>query len=251
MPKLLLSLVAALAVGGSAAGGVVYLASRGGAEEELRPAQALEPTSGLPAAEVTTPQSLSASPSAQGQLWRWGNVAIVIPPDPHLFVFTSGLPPDGAGLGLEILRDTEPGDNVKSSVLVDADTGAIVRDEVLPEDQAVMDAVLQSITVGSLDRRIAPWPYENALPADAVRETAADVSFIRPVPASGIHVYGGLGDPGGYFVGITNGRSTLVIDAELNGGVFSADFTHVLPEDREAFERWVSQIKVCAVDVKC
>jgi len=216
----------------------------------LTPTPSPEPTPTPAPAETATP---TPAPAAKGQLWRWVNVTVVKPERPDIFVFRSVLP-DGTRWGVEIMRVREPKTvteaELVSSVLIDAETGAIVREEVLPEDRAAIDEVLRTLKVGPLDRATAPWPYSAELPADLPRETAGGMSFLRPDPASGIHLTGGLADPGGEFIGITNGRSTVVIGLDSTGSL-DVDSAHVVPEDREVLERWASQVKLCGVEVEC
>jgi hypothetical protein len=271
-PTFVAPLVAVVLIG---AGAVAYFAVAGaGSGEEAPPAQLTatpmpsptEQTSATPTAEPTptpapaeTPTATpTPAPAARGQLWRWVNVTVVIPEDSDVFVFSSGLPPDGAGYGVEIRRvryvyqpETLTEAELVSSVLIDAETGAIVREEVLPEDRAVIDEVLRTLKVGPLHRATAPWPYSAELPGDLPRETTPNgISFITPSSETGLQVYGAINDPGGYGVGITNGRSTVTISLDSTGGL-NVDSAHVVAEDREVLERWASQVKLCGVDLEC
>ena len=250
MPKLFLPLLVVVAIGGATAGGGVYLASRGETVEEVpRPAADLQTT------PTATPTTQPDEAPVKGQLWRWMNVTVVIPEGSDVYVTEESVPPDimppDGGSGLRLNRDTNPNDTTWSAVLIDAATGTMLREEVLPEDRAAIDQVLGTLKVVPLDRATAPWPYNGDPPRALSRETAGDMSFIRPTPDTGLRVYGGIEDPGGgEFIGITNGRSaaTVTIDATAK---LVASTTSVLQEDEIVFERWLAAVKLCGRGVEC
>jgi hypothetical protein len=242
--KVLLPLMALVAAGGTVAGGGVYLATRGGAEEEAPPA-----------AQATATASPLVTPDVKGQLWRWVNVTVVIPEGSDVYALLKhyGMdvnPPDG-GPVLEIVRDANPSDEYASSLLIDADTGGILRDNVRDEDRQAIDQVFQTLAVSPLDLAAAPWPYKNEVPPDIRRDSAGGLSFVRPGPDTGLDVYIALSDPGGVeVVGLRNGRSvaTAFLDS---GGNLVKDLSHVVPADLPPFERWLAALRLCGQEVEC
>ncbi len=256
MPKLLLLLLALVAIGGSAAGGGLYLASRGETVEEVPP-----PTGDPQALPTVPPTAPPATPPA-GQLWRWVNVTVVIPEGSDVFVSEEGVPPSikppNGGTALRIMRvryvyqpETLTEAELVSSVLIDAENGAILREEVLAEDRPAIDQVLQTLTVGPLNPATAPWPYNGEPPSDLARESFGNISFIRPSPDSGLYVYTAIGDPGGGAgIGAKNGRSVALAYVDSAGRLVT-DTTHVLPEDVAVFDGWLTTVKLCGSEVQC
>ena len=249
MPKLFLPLLAVVAIGGATAGGGVYLASRGETVEEVpRPAADLQTT------PTATPTTQPEQPPVKGQLWRWVNVTVVIPEGSDVYaneehVPTDIKPPDG-GSGLRIIRDTNPSDNSSSSVLIDAETGAILQRDVQPADRAAIDEVLASLNVAPLDRATAAWPYNGDAPLDLPREQFANFSFIRLPHDTGLDVYSAINDPGGAGIGIKNGRSVATVYLD-DAGKLATDTSAVLPQDMAVFQRWLATVKLCGAEVRC
>lgn len=197
--------------------------------------------------------SASLSTQAGGDVVRVLDVVVVIPEGSDVTVRMESIwSEDGleSRTGLRIERDTNRSDASWSSVLIDAATGAVVRDDVLPEDRAAIDDVLASLLVEAPDAARLPWPHATELAPGAGRESSGGLSFVRPARVTGLEVYLGIGDPGGPFIGLTNGRSgaTARLDEQRR---ISSDVGHVLPEDLPLFKRWISAILVCGVGVEC
>lgn len=193
----------------------------------------------------------SATPVPEGTLWRWGNVTIIIPDDSGI-----GVSPDVAALAgvpmapfrLDKLNLDEPLNS--SLVLIDANNGTVVERHVLAKDAPLIDSVLATITIGPLDPDTAGWPYREQPTPDLPRLSLAHVSYIRPSPDSGIYVGGGLGDPGGPFIDIRNGRSTAFARIGVDGSL-EFDTSLTLEEDMPVFQRWLNETKRCDVDIDC
>ena len=174
------------------------------------------------------------SAEADVQVVRWGNVTIQVSEESGVladrtFVPAQIKPPDG-GPAL-ILRKGD------SLLVIDADTGKVLEDFVGDGDKAAIQEAADSLKVSELDKENATWPYSDPAP-DAPREQTANVTFVPPDPASGIIVRKMVNDPGGWGLIVTNGRSTLTIDAET--GDIIEENTLILPEDKEAFDRFLS-----------
>ncbi len=250
MPKLLLPLLALLAIGCSAAGGV-YLATRGETVEEVpRPAADLQTTS------AATPTPAAEQPPAKGQLWRWVNVTVAVPQGSDVYVVQTSYPPEvnppDGGPVLTLARDTNPSDEFSSSLLIDAEDGTILRDNVLKEDRAAIDEVLGTLMVAPLDRATAAWPYKDEAPPDLPRERVGNISYIRPAPESGILVYGTLNDPGGTCgVSVTNGRSGVGVYVDEATRTLVTHTERLLPEDKPVFERYLATVKLSTSEAAC
>jgi hypothetical protein len=228
-------------------------------EDLPSPAPTVAPTSGtfLTSTPAASSQTKGPTPTASASetLWRWVNVSVLIPADSDVYVGTDQLfaeqkPPSG-GPAVRLVRDTSPGDDKLSVVVIDAETGTTVTDEVLDEDRDAIDRILETLYVGELDSSTAAWPYSGSISPDAPRETSGGMSFLRPDPSTGLQVYGGVGDPFGAFIGLTNGRSTVVINVDPATGQLEVEYPRISDNDRPAFERWVGTINVCENEVKC
>ena len=174
---------------------------------------------------------------ADVQVVRWGIVSIQVSEESGVladrtFVPAQIKPPDG-GPAL-ILRKGD------SLLVIDADTGKVLEDFVGDGDKAAIQEAADSLKVSELDKENATWPYSDPAP-DAPREQTANVTFVPPDPASGIIVRKMVNDPGGWGLIVTNGRSTLTIDAET--GDIIEENTLILPEDKEAFDRFLSTVE--------
>lgn len=198
---------------------------------------------------------------AEGIRYRWASVSIEVPPrtGPEDIVVNrhEGLPdayspsPGTMVPGLRIFKDVVVGDHIESSnVYVDATTGQVVHEDVLPEHRAEFDAVLATLR---LEGPQPPdvWP-NSSTPPEGPRQRMGNLLFVEPDPASGIKVGGILSDgPQGSAITLTisNGRSKRVIDAET-GQVIVEDSERVLEQvderDREAFDRFTSSIELIA-----
>jgi hypothetical protein len=222
----------------------------GDGEEEVAPAPT-EPPSVTPGPVLT----VAPTPVPEGTLWRWVNVTLVIPATSDVLVDTDVIPvdakPPAGGPAVRLTRDTNPGDDIFSTVLIDAETGLVVSDEVRESDRAPIDAILLTKSVGALNRAAAPWPYNDTISSGPVREVVPPFGFVRPVLATGLRVYGGITDPCCEFIGMTNGRSTVTVSLEPNNSQFNADYSHVSAEDLEAMTTWVATITHCRTETEC
>ena len=168
---------------------------------------------------------------------RWGNVTVSVNEESGVvadrtFVAAQIKPPNG-GPALILRR----GD---SALAIDVDTGKVLEDFVKDEDRAAIQSVFSTLAVGEQDKQTAPWPYAGA-PPSVSRERFGGITLIPPDPASGVIIRQMLNDPGGLSLRVTNGRSTLSIDAET-GNVIK-EITLILPEDKEAFDRFLSTVE--------
>ena len=204
MPKFIIAAVALLAV----AGGLTYWTlGRGGDSAE-----------------------------AEVKVVRWGNLTVQLSEETGVVpVRTYALTADGQPV-LVLKR----GD---SFVMLDAETGVVVQENVADADRDGIQETLVTLEVSEQDGTTAPWPYSGDPPAMA-RERLGNITYIPPDPASGITVFPQFGGgPGGSGVAlvVTNGRSTIGIDAETN--VLFEETSDVLPEDKEMFDRFLSAVE--------
>jgi hypothetical protein len=202
------------------------------------------------------------------QLWRWGDVTVTVPDDPTVFVNPEDVsaeakPPDG-GLGLRMGRIDLSTSDAVWSFLVDAENGAVIFEEGTGAHEAEIQQVKATIAVCPFDASTAPWPYNGEPPTDVSREGWAGLTFLRPDPASGISVSFGIGSGGQYetatpaecegpgqAIQVRNGRSSMGIRVDSKTGVLCKNLTNVRPEDVEAFERYLAEVKVCGDDKGC
>jgi hypothetical protein len=202
-----------------------------------------------PAASVAATATQPARTPGPGEtLWRWGNVTLLIPAGFESWVTTEPGPEGTPGV---LLRDTEfvPGD--QTYVLIDAENGAILKNEVREKDSKIISMLLSTLTVAPIDAASAGWPYDDDAPPLAERATAAGLSYLEPLPETGFHVYQGIGDPFCPFVGLRSAASTVVtyIDPESNS--LTVDLSRVNAVDRDAIERWVATVKICGSEAQC
>ncbi len=170
---------------------------------------------------------------------RWGNVTLTLPADSGLTAVRSFWGPDSDPPAI-FLRSRGNGG---SSLAIDAETGEVLSDRVEPEDRAAVNQVLQTLTVSPLDRDTAPWPYSGE-PPNVPRESWGKITFIPPDPASGISIRFGHADGLGsssLYLKVTNGQSVFLISADT-GDVYP-DTVVIAPEDRDAFDRFLSSIQ--------
>jgi hypothetical protein len=146
-------------------------------------------------------------------------------------------PPDGGQVLLLVKGE--------SRLAIAADTGEVIQDTVKAPDRAAVEQVLATLEVKEFDSKIAPWPYGSA-PPSTPRERWGKITFIQPDRASGLAVFFGFSDSpppegGAKFVQISNGRSTLSMNAET--GAIYQETTEIAAEDQEAFDRFLSAIE--------
>ena len=177
------------------------------------------------------------SAEAGVEVVRWGNITVQVTEGSGVnavqgFAPAEIKPPDG-GQVLILVKG-------ESRLAIDADTGQVIQDTTEDADRAVIDAVLATLAVKEIDEKTAPWPYGSTLPSTP-RERWGNITFIPPAPGSGLTVYFEIGDSadgGGSAIQVTNGRSSVGIDADT-GDVFP-ETPSILPEDKEAIDRFLS-----------
>jgi len=240
--------VSALLVACIGTAGAYVIASPGGEEEVVQQVETATPSASPTPEPLPTVAPLPPPTLAPGvTLWRWVNVTLLIPDDSgvtfeHTVIYSTAGEAVGQGIDVEKADASDP--QVSSHILIDAQNGAIFQENVRDEHRALFDAVIATLVVITLDSSTAAWPY-NGDPPEARRENSLEFSFIRPTPDTGLDVYGGIGDPGGAFVGITNGRSGATVSAKSDTAELVKDLTHVSPEDMATFQRWVDAVFPC------
>jgi len=182
---------------------------------------------------------------AEAQQVRWGNVTVTIPSDSDIQRVRVRSDPQAAVEGImgPVLKLITSGH--QSVVIIDAETGRVIRDDVLASERAAFDAVLATLKVGQPETTSgagAPWPYATALPSTP-RRVPGPISYLEPDPASGIaidYVHYDAFRPGrsGSLIVFYNTRSELVVDAET-GELLGDNAIH--PDDREAFDRLLEE----------
>lgn len=223
-------------------------------QEELDPAVdapqtvSVTPTPLAPAPTPSVTPAIILTPGPGVMLWRWTNVLIAIPEDDAVYALAESTP--SGGHGIRVVRDRRVAGEL-SHALIDAETGAIILSEILDEDRAIMEAILATIKVSPLDPATAPWPYDGLSPSADQRDFAAGFSFLSPAPETGWHPYSGIGDPCCEFIGMTNGRSTVVVSLHPRTGELVVDFPWISEEDRPAIERWLESVQVCGTEAGC
>ena len=173
---------------------------------------------------------------------RWYNVELSLPEDPDVWVtwgFFNDFP-DSGGFPVVRIRPSPLAD----AVIINAQTGAVVSEQRQPQDRATVDAVLATLQIVSWDRQSAPWPY-NSGPPDVPRERLGNLTFIRPDPASGILVEGVLDEtPQGPVLGLQFFNQHSAVSMNTETGAIYPETTLVLPEDQQAFDRYLATIEL-------
>lgn len=189
---------------------------------------------------------------------RWLNVIVDLPPqDSPLQV--RGLFPPGPEkprfvIQIYVERELTPGvQPAPQEVDIDAETGEVVSDTLSAavSGQAVssqLQAVLDSVRVATGPPEV--WPYADEPPPTGRPSKSGNLTFVLPDPASGIlvapmHVMcpASASDCASQYLTVFNGRSQMNIRADT-GQIERPD--RVLPEDREAFERYAASVEVHA-----
>ena len=85
--------------------------------------------------------------AAETQQVRWGNVTVTIPGDSHIYYAQLQSAPQALAQGVmgPVLMLSTGGD--KSLVVIDAETGQVVYENVLPAERAAFDAILATVQV--------------------------------------------------------------------------------------------------------
>lgn len=204
---------------------------------------------------------------AETQEVRWVNLSLTIPADSDIHYARMSSAPQAVAQGImgPVLVLTTGGD--KSLVVIDAETGQVVYDDVLTAERSDFDAVLATVEVVETDvseEAGAPWPYGSTLPSTP-RERWGPITYIAPDPGAGISVdmlkvdYAEPQPPGSTTaIRVFNGRSQLHVTGAgdlsvTGGGQFTlAGFIQaepallegIHPDDREAFQRFVQAVEL-------
>lgn len=253
--------------------GALVVASSGGEEEVIQQVETATPPVGTPAETPTiTPSPAGCDPNPSPppgtKLWRWVNVTVLLPDEPGFLAFPETIPaevkPPEGGLGLNI-RAFDPSNNtIWSSVVIDAQDGSMLREEVRPEHQAAMQEAKETAAVCPFDPATAQWPYNGEPQTSAKREVWFGMSILRPDPATGIIVEISIGSSGGRgevspaeceiagkSMSVSNGRSTAFVWVDANTESLCKDVSYVKPEDSDAFQRYLSDVMLCGKEIDC
>jgi hypothetical protein len=182
-----------------------------------------------------------------GQL-RWLNVVVDLPPEgspvrvealpgaPHpvVVIFVEREPRAAAQPSQQVNIDAQTGE-----VLLDTLTAGLTGDSHAREVESVLDSV--RVVTDPPD----VWPYVDE-PAPAALARSGTISFVSPDPSSGIVIAQVqatclVGEDCPDLLVVHNGRSQMGIRVDT-GEVYAWD--HVLPQDREAFERYAASVEV-------
>ena len=197
------------------------------------------------------------------QLWRWMDLTVLLPKE-GFRAYPSFIPPElkppngGPALDTYKFDPADPSNpNVGASVLIDAETGAVVHTGS-PEHGKVL-----AIAKCPFDPATAPWPYNGGPPPESTTEAPT----IRPDPASGMYVnFTTVGDGGysgepptpadcdrvGEAIAVHNWRSSAFIGRDANTGHVCKDIRIVQPDDLVAFQRFLDRVELCEYkDAKC
>jgi hypothetical protein len=154
---------------------------------------------------------------------------------------TGGRLSSSGTVAFQIIKQDLADPSVSSYALLDAQNGSALSEEVRPEHRAAMDSVLSTVRVVPMDKATMPWPYD-VDSASAPQREFMGFSLVEPSPVTGLYVSGGLADPGGMFVSLTNGLSTAFVNVDQVTGKLQKDTSAVGVEDFPAFERWLATV---------
>jgi len=240
-----------------AASALAAVAACGASEEEVAVAPSPTATTAPTAVASRSPLATPATPITPGPgvtLWRWVNVTVLVP-DGSVVTVGRGTVPEGVvpegGPGMDLTVQNDRDSNEASYVIIDAATGKVLIEKVAPADRAAIDEVLRTLAVTPFDSAVKSWPYGDGLPANAPRRILDSLSYPVPDPSSGIKVSEWLADPTGSFINVSNGRSTILIRRDSQTGTLMQEALAISPEDKTAFERYFSSVRVCGIGVEC
>jgi hypothetical protein len=199
------------------------------------------------------------------QLWRWMDLAVLLPKEgfgahPDYIAPEPQRPNGGQGLRTYKFDPSDPSNpNVGASVLIDAETGAIVHTGG-PEHGKII-----GIALCPLDPATSPWPYNGDPPHDwkvAGVELTGKWPYTPPDPGSGMYAdfvsatFGCSGDCPWVecallfeSIGVRNGRSQAFIGMDSVSGAVCKQLTNVHPDDLAAFERFLDRAEQCMLGV--
>jgi hypothetical protein len=196
---------------------------------------------------------------------RWGNVTLTVPGDSDMYYARLESAPQATAQGIigpMLLLETD-----ESTVVIHAETGEVIYDNVLPTERAAFEAVLATLEVVEAEVAVetgAPWPYSST-PPSTTRQQWDPFSFMLPDPTAGISVqpmdvlFIEPRPPGSNSViKVFNTRSQMGVNGAgevyvPGGSTFTlAEFTEadpsllegIHPEDRAAFQRFAQTIEI-------
>ena len=184
-------------------------------------------------------------------LYRWANLEVLIPDGSGIAAGPSAAAISGVNRNFVLVKGEPQDSRITSTVVIDGDNGTITEEQILDQHRAEIDRVLATLSLASFDRTAAPWPYNGEPTADLVRENGGGFSYLRPSPASGLYVGGGIGDPGGVFIDIRNERSVAFVQRRPVTGELILDSSMVVEEDKPVFERWLATVDLCDTESAC
>ena len=156
--------------------------------------------------------SLADSTKAQVDVVRWGKVTVEISQGSGVTAVGDFAPaqikPPSGGQVLLLSRG-------ESSLAIDAESGKVLEDAVLPADRTSFDGVLGTLQL-SAQADSGAWPIGGIAPP-VERRRWGNLTYLPPDPSSGFEVFLEIGDSaegGSRALQLTNGRSTLAVDAE-------------------------------------
>jgi hypothetical protein len=203
------------------------------------------------------------------KLWRWMDVMVFLPDEEGFLAFPDAIPaevkPPEGGPGLN-LRAYDPENlDIRSSVLVDAESGVTVGEDVRPEHRASLEQAETTVSVCPFDPSKAPWPYNGEPPAETSGEGGSLMHYARPDPATGIYIKFAVGSGGyhdeeptrtecdrpGTVTVLHNGKSSASIWVDKTTGALCKFISNAHPDDVAAFDRWLSDVKLCGQEIEC
>lgn len=136
--------------------------------------------------------------------------------------------------------------------LLDPVSGEVLKITAGPEETALLDAVLTTKRVTPINRLTATWPYSERTLLPAARDSFGAIHYRSPDPGSGLALIVGFADghvPSSDFVVLTNCRSEMAIfTATTEAGTVVPEildsWSHIHPEDRQAFRRFLAEVEI-------
>ena len=212
--------------------------------------------------ETPTPTLHSCDPRAtppDKQLWRWMDLVVLLPKqgfDAHPEFIPPELKPPNGGPGLMTGKYPTGEGRVGASLLIDAETGAIVYTGGGPEHGKAT-----GIAICPFDPTAAPWPYNGdppVVPRDPTQALVSKWAYTPPDPGSGMYAEYSIGAAGCSAacpwvecqllfesVSVRNGRSQAFIGMDSVSGAVCKDLSNVDPDDLAAFQRFLDRTGQC------
>lgn len=177
---------------------------------------------------------------------RFRNVVIKLPPESSGLRVSTGEPITEGQKWVVRVSDREmqrSADGLLVNVVeIDADTGEVLSDTLSAKYPAEARDILATVRVDTSQPDL--WPVAD-VPSPAATEKFENISYARTDPASGFSFAwvssGCVRKNCARWLLVSNSRSYVYV----NGGDGSlGGWEHVLPEDRQAFERFVAAVVV-------